>query len=213
MHRIKLNIKKEDFRKKLNIKDGVDGKTPTKKELIDIIKPLIKEPKKEIVVEKTEVIKEITNPTTGEEIVNKINDLEITPDRQIDLKHIGGLDEFIYKNYPKIIPQKGGGLEIVEHDTTLTGDGTLSNPLSVPYSFETISKNLKAYSATISKTAGLTDTIVYDLGGGLLITKTYNRTGTLIDSIVLSGDTPSGISLTKTFTRDGNDIITNITYS
>ena len=78
MTRIKLELSKEEFNKKLDIKDG---KTPTKKELVEIIKPLIPEPKKEIIVEKTEVLKEqpiinnIESKETGKSIVEKINEL------------------------------------------------------------------------------------------------------------------------------------------
>jgi hypothetical protein len=56
------------------------------------------------------------------------------------------------------------------------------------------------------------DTIVYDLGGGLSITKTFNYTLGVLTSIVLSGDTPSGIELTKTFGYIGVDL-TSVIYS
>jgi hypothetical protein len=122
MKEIEIRLNTKEFKDKLNIKDGVDGKTPTKKELISIIKPLIPEPKKEIIIEKTEVIKEVANSDTGEEIVNKINKLPIKKDKQIGLKHISGLDEFLEKNYPKIIPGSnsgGGGHTIQDEGTSL----------------------------------------------------------------------------------------------
>jgi hypothetical protein len=56
------------------------------------------------------------------------------------------------------------------------------------------------------------DTIVYDLGGGLSITKTFNYTLGVLTSIVLSGDTLSDIELTKTLIYTGVDL-TNVSYS
>ena len=92
MTRIKLELNKEEFKKKLDIKDG---KTPTKKELVEIIKPLIPEHKKEIIVEKTEVIREqpiinsIESKETGKSIVEKINELRTnTNEFKIDASHI-----------------------------------------------------------------------------------------------------------------------------
>lgn len=46
MKRIKLKISKEELRRKLNIKDGKDAKSPTKTELTALIKPLIPKPLK-----------------------------------------------------------------------------------------------------------------------------------------------------------------------
>ena len=81
-------------------KSGKDGKDyvltkSDKKEIASSIKvPVI-----EKVIEKTEVIKEIPEEVTGESIVDKINELEIKPEKQIDAKHI--------KNLPKTV-SKGG---------------------------------------------------------------------------------------------------------
>lgn len=55
MRRIKIKLKKEDFKKKLGVKDGrdgVDGKTPTMEELLGLIKPLIPEDKSDQIAEK-----------------------------------------------------------------------------------------------------------------------------------------------------------------
>lgn len=79
-------------------------------------------------------------------------------------------------------------------------------------SYETVSKNLRAYPYTLNYTAGVLTSIVYNLGGGLQITKTLNYTGPLLTSIVLSGDTPAGTLLTKTLSYTGNDL-TSISYS
>lgn len=78
--------------------------------------------------------------------------------------------------------------------------------------FETVSKNLKSYPYTLTYGVDGIDTIVYDLGGGLSITKTFNYTLGVLTSIVLLGDTPSGIELTKTFGYIGVDL-TSVLYS
>lgn len=79
-------------------------------------------------------------------------------------------------------------------------------------SFETVSKNLKSYPSVLNYTGDNLSSIVYDLGGGLSITKTLNYTNGILTSIVLSGDTPSGISLNKTLSYTGSSL-TSITYS
>lgn len=96
-------------------KDYFDGKDyvlqeEDKKEIAS----LIKVPVVEKIIEKTEVIREqpiITNeikevaiPTTGEEMVDKINDLPIEPDFQIDSDHIKGLKEEL-KNLKGIVSE------------------------------------------------------------------------------------------------------------
>jgi len=78
--------------------------------------------------------------------------------------------------------------------------------------FETVSKNLKAYDYTLNYTSGALTSIVYALGGSLTITKTFNYTSGTLTSIVLSGSTPSGIDLTKTFTYTSGSL-TSIGYS
>ena len=52
----------------------------------------------------------------------------------------------------------------------------------------------------------------YALGGLLTIVKTFNYTGADLTSIVLSGYTPGGISLTKTLTYSAGELV-GITYS
>ena len=83
--------------------------------------------------------------------------------------------------------------------------------LGVQDTFETVSKNLKAYPASLNYTSGTLTSIVYTLPSGT-ITKTLNYTSGTLTSIVLSGNTPSGISLTKTLGYTGG-ILTSITYS
>lgn len=77
--------------------------------------------------------------------------------------------------------------------------------------FETISKNLRAYPATLNYISGVLTSIVYTLPSGI-ITKTFNYTSGLLTSIVLSGNTPENIDLTKTLGYTGGNL-TSITYS
>lgn len=82
----------------------------------------------------------------------------------------------------------------------------------IPSTFETVSKNLKAYSAALNYTSGKLTTVVYNLGGGDFITKTLGYTGNKLTTVVLSGSTPFGITLTKTLNYTGNDL-TSFSYS
>lgn len=98
---------------------------------------------------------------------------------------------------------------------SVTGGGTLQaylDALSSAPSFETVSKNLTAKPYTLNYTAGILTTIVYDLGGGLFITKTLGYTGGVLTTITLSGDTPGGISLVKTLSYTGG-VLTGVAYS
>ena len=74
--------------------------------------------------------------------------------------------------------------------------------------YETVSKNLKGIPFSLNYSTGLLTSVVYSNG----ITKTFNRTGSKITSIVLSGSTPSGIALTKTLGYTG-DNLTSVGYS
>ncbi len=78
-------------------------------------------------------------------------------------------------------------------------DETYWQLLSQGYvSYETISKNLKQYPATLNYTGNRIDSIVYTTETGT-ITKTFSYSGLTLLSITLSGDTPAGIDLVKTF--------------
>jgi len=78
---------------------------------------------------------------------------------------------------------------------------------STTNTFETVSKNLDATDATLTYTGDNLTSIAYVSG----ITKTLNYTGDNLTSVVLSGATPSGISLTKTLTYTG-DNLTGVSY-
>lgn len=79
--------------------------------------------------------------------------------------------------------------------------------------FETISKNLEGYEVTLGYTGDLLTTVAYKTGANTEITKTLNYNAEeLLESVVLSGDTPAGITLTKTLGY-ANEVLTSITYS
>lgn len=77
--------------------------------------------------------------------------------------------------------------------------------------FETVSKNLKSWNATFSYLLGVLQTITYTDGAETIV-KTFNYTGPQLTSIVLSGDTPSGIDLTKTLSYSSGVLI-SVSYS
>ena len=79
--------------------------------------------------------------------------------------------------------------------------------------FETVSANLASHNPTFAYSAGNLSTVTYDIGGGQSIVKTFSYSGGNLSKIVLSGNTPSGINLTKTFTFDGSGNLTSIAYS
>lgn len=75
-------------------------------------------------------------------------------------------------------------------------------------SFETVSKNLDSSDATYSYTTGLLTQISYANG----VVKQLNYNNEVLTSVSLSGSTPAGIELTKTFTYQ-NDELVGTTYS
>jgi len=78
--------------------------------------------------------------------------------------------------------------------------------------FETVSKNLKGNPFVLNYTGTQLTSMVYTLPESEEITKTFAYTGSQLDSITLSGDTPSGIDLVKTLGyTDGK--LTSVTYS
>ena len=79
--------------------------------------------------------------------------------------------------------------------------------------FETVAQGLEGYDYVINRAGGAVSTIVYDLGGGLSITKTLGRVGGVLTTITLSGDTPDGIDLVKTLARDANNKFAGASYS
>jgi hypothetical protein len=80
--------------------------------------------------------------------------------------------------------------------------------------FETINQNLKAYPATFTYdiTGKFIQTVTYDVGSGLTIVKTFTYSGNDLISIELSGTIPSGIATKKTLTYSGKNV-SSITYT
>ena len=77
--------------------------------------------------------------------------------------------------------------------------------------FETVSKNLKGNPYVLNYSGNRLVSVVYTLDSGS-ITKNLNYTGDLLTSIVLSGDTPAGIALTKTLGYSFGKLV-SISYS
>lgn len=90
--------------------------------------------------------------------------------------------------------------------------GIQGPPGTAVASFEAVSKNIQSNPYDLVYTSGRLTSIVYDLGGGQAITKTFNYTGPLLTSIVLSGDTPGGIQLTKALNYTSG-VLESISYS
>lgn len=88
----------------------------------------IKVPIVEKIIERTEVIKEISKKVSIEDIKGAVSQKELEIEKKTILDGMAKVDGRI-----KLIDQRwrGGGLSKVSHDSTLTGDGTPSNPLSV----------------------------------------------------------------------------------
>jgi hypothetical protein len=77
--------------------------------------------------------------------------------------------------------------------------------------FETVSQNLKDYNSTMEYTNGVLVRKIYT-NGTRTIVKSLNYSGVRLTSIVLSGDTPYGIPVTKTLGYTG-DNLTSVGYS
>ena len=90
---------------------------------------------------------------------------------------------------------KGSALTYLEADTNWTGlNDELATVIDGAFSFEAVSKNLSASDATIAYAGDNIGTITY--ANGIVKTFSYGVDG--LETIVLSGATPSGIDLTKT---------------
>lgn len=80
-------------------------------------------------------------------------------------------------------------------------------------SFETVNRNLRAAAYTINyDLTGRLQSVFYDLGAGLSITKQFGYVSGVLTTITLSGDVPAGISLVKTLGYTSGRL-TGIAYS
>lgn len=77
--------------------------------------------------------------------------------------------------------------------------------------FETTSKNLESLPYTLNYTGDVLTSIVYTTDTSF-ITKTLGYVSDRLESITLSGDTPSEIDLIKTLSYTG-DALTGVSYS
>ena len=114
--------------------------------------------------------------------------------------------------YLKIGSALSSGSGLIETILELTYASSTSSTGFLGEEFETVSKNLKSYPYVLTYGVDGIDTITYDLGGGQSVVKTFNYTLGVLTSIVLSGNTPSGIELTKTLSYTGADL-TGVVYS
>lgn len=133
-----------DFLENIDDLKGKDGESPTPELLLELIKPLIPEPMKgndgktptneEIIFLIKPLIPTVKDGKDGhiitpEEVRDKLKELKGKSRLSVfDLKDTEWLKG---KNGEHIQWNAVGALSKVSHDATLTGDGTLSNPLSV----------------------------------------------------------------------------------
>ncbi len=78
--------------------------------------------------------------------------------------------------------------------------------------YETVSQNIRAWDATLEWSGGKLYRKISTSADGKVIVKTFYWSGYKLISVVLSGDTPSGIALTKTLGYTG-DYLTSVEYS
>ena len=122
-------------------------------------------------------------------------------DRYLNFKDVSGEDGYGFRDNAGVMEVKDDGGNWVPLGS---GGGAET--------FETVSKNLKAYPYEIAYSGGNVSTITYDLGGGLEIVKTFGYTSGDVTSITLSGNTPVSIDLVKTISYvDGN--VDTVSYS
>mgnify|MGYP000597728739 CR=1 FL=1 len=92
-------------------------------------------------------------------------------------------------------------------------DGSLEEEiLNAGKSFETVNNNLGAYPKAYSYTGDDLTQVSYTVSATETIIKTLTYSAGKLSEVVLSGDTPDGIDLTKTFIYSG-DTLTNVSYS
>jgi len=92
---------------------------------------------------------------------------------------------------------------VIQDATTIVG--------TIEQTFETVSKNIKAYPSVFGYVNGVLTTITYTLPVGTII-KTLGYANGVLTTVTLSGYTLDGISLTKTLSYT-NGAITGISYS
>lgn len=157
-------------------------------------------------------------------IVEHIKEVVRTEGKDVDY-------DLIYKELDKrmmewraTIPHGGGSYESLSMLRDVNLDGVPQNSegkyllgqvggSASGATFEYVSKNLNSYPHAMTRVNGEIQSITYTTPGGD-ITKTINRTGGLVSSVVLSGELPPALSVTtKTITRNPDGDISSISYS
>lgn len=131
-----------------------------------------------------------------------------------------GSDVNLYRKSANVL-KTDDDLEVADEAYSAGWNGSLEVPTknaiydkleTIPSaSFETVSKNLKAWDYTLSYTGDSLTSITYTAGAETIV-KTLGYTGDQLTTITLSGDTPSGIELVKTLTYTG-DSLTGVAYA
>lgn len=178
INRIKLNINKEEFKKKLDIKDGKDY-VLTNKDKKDIAKsinvPIVKQ-----IIKEQPIITEVAVSDTAEEIKNKLENLK--DENRLDSSAIKGLEKFAEKRAIDILDKR---TQFLINKPTTTSSGTDEKV------------KLNASDAT----AGYLDDKIIE--GGY-----FNNYATLIDlSTGLSGKQDSLVSGTNIKSINGNSLL------
>jgi len=197
-----------------------DGKTPTTAELFKIIKPLIPEvkdgetPSDERIIEliKKSVPEQKEFVLEGEKIVEKINALEIEPEKQIDASHIRNLPKEVSKHTvgfqrnvawfdettlvvdnPTRIKLTGAGVQ-----ATMDADGmlviTVSGGAAATETDEIATNSGDSTTFTILNTPNAGTLLVYNENTGQIYSPSnYTNTTTSIifnSSLAVDGETP-----------------------
>ena len=132
-------------------KDGIDGKTPTQEELLEMIKPLIP----------AAIPGKDGNLITPEEIRDKLNEL-----KGIDRLSILSLKDLEWLKSKEGMNWASAGFKVYT-DSSLTGDGSFGNPLKVipsatstKVAVDASDTNPDYLNPKITVSGGLTKTIV-----------------------------------------------------
>jgi Collagen triple helix repeat (20 copies) len=118
--------------------------------------------------------------------------VELTNSRLINAGHVKGNDGKPGKDGRNGVMVGGGGSTYVP-----------PSPSGMADTFETVSKNLSASGAVMNYTGADLTSIVYT--NGVIKTLAYSIDG--LASVTLSGNTPSGIALTKTLNYSGGNLV------
>lgn len=182
-------------------KDGKNGKTPTKKELVAIITPLIPAPITGLsgLDGKDGIDGKDGSPDTGEQIIEKINNVPEDSDFKIDASRIKNLpkSETIIRNIPS-----GSGTQPVKagQNITITYDGNGAPVINatgggggdfVPYTGATTGVDLGTNAIT-TPTVNVGNVALIDSSSGLAV---VNRSNTSLQTAYFPPDGSLPITL------------------